>query len=269
MYGGVLLALEQSGILKNISCFVGSSIGALTAGLLAVSYSAQDILEVILSHDYRDLKPNWDYTKQLSNIYYRHGRHNTKTMEEFVRMLLKKYYELEMTFQQLFDFVGSTLMVSVCCVNSGHTEYLSRLTVPDMCIGHAICMSMCVPFEFEPYKMDDMLYCDGSVFGHSLPQEIPDHKSFELDLDVNDCLALYLKSTYDLKIIQSGQAYASCLLNGAYMALHMKPRFRNCITLTCDVDLLADTVPKKNKELYITAGFNITKEWLRLNKTPR
>jgi len=245
-FGGALQVLERHGITKNMKYFVGSSVGALTAGLLSVHYTADEIVETIFKYNLKDLKPEWSYREQLSNLIFRYGRYTTEQMESIVNELLQKHYELpEITFQQLYDFVGTTLMVTTCCINSGHTEYLSRLTVPDMPVYRAICMSMCIPVEFEPYSMEDMLYCDGGMFGHNLPREHPP------EIRTCNCLAICIDKKYDLRVIKSGLDLAAALWNGFQTALDPPPVFKDCIPLVCDVGLLDDIVSKKDKKKYI------------------
>lgn len=262
-YGGAIQALEHQKILKNIKCFVGSSVGALASGLLAVGYTANEIEETIISINFKDFKTDWGLTKQFRHFYNYFGRHTTKRMEKIVSKLLQKHYELpKITFQQLHDFVGTTLVVTACCINTGITEYLSRVTAPDMPIAHAICMSMCVPTEFEPYKIDNMLYCDGSTFGHSIPREFPEHKSFGLDLKERECLVIRTHPTTELKPIETQQHFAEAMLNGLYLALHMAPIFRYCITLTCDAPMFKDEIPRTEKRQIILEARQTTESWL-------
>ena len=84
-----------------------------------------------------------------------------------------------------------------------------------------------------------------------------------MDLEENECIALYLKPVYDLNVIESGQDYASAMLNGLYMALHLRPRYRSCISITCEAELLADEVSHDDKEKYIRAAFKTVKKWLK------
>ena len=184
-------------------------------------------------------------------------------MEKVVGQLLQKHYELpNITFQQLFDFFGTTLVVTTCCINSGVTEYLSRTTTPNMSIAQAISMSMCVPMEFQPYELDNMLYCDGGSFGHSTPREFPD-KSFDLNIKQNECLAFRLQPTTHLRPIETQQNYAEAMLMGFYSAFHIDTIFRNCITLTCDASILADKIPIEEKHQFIEDARNTTESWFK------
>lgn len=265
-FGGALQVLERHKLLKNVNCFVGTSIGALIAGLLAVHYTADEIVETTFACNLQDFKPDSTYPSQLSNLLYRYGRFSTEKMEILVNNLLQKHFELpEITFKQLYEFVGSTLMVTACCINSGHTEYLSHLTVPDMPVYQAICMSMCIPLEFEPYTMENMLYCDGGMFGHNLPREFPEHKNFGLELENHECLALSLDRQFDLKIVNSGMTFASALWNGFQTALGNKCIFKHCVSLICDVPMLSSKISHEDKKMYILQAREITEKWVELN----
>ena len=170
MYGGVVRFLERNGTLQKIHTFVGSSIGALFATLLAIGYTSAEIDNVIMTNNLKDMLPTDEF--EITNMLYKFALYSHNNMEKLVRKLVSDKLELpNITFAQLYKFFKVTLVVTACCLNTSQTEYFSRQTAPDMSVVTAVCMSMTIPFLFEPYLMDGFHYVDGSVFGHTLPTE--------------------------------------------------------------------------------------------------
>lgn len=256
MFGGALLSLEKHGVLKNISTYVGTSVGALMAGLCAVGYTAKELYTIIMNTNIGDVKPNNEL--ELYNIFNNFGCYSSTKMLALVRQLIAKKAELgDITFQQLKEVFETKLVVTTCCVNTSTTEYLCCETMPDLSIVRGICMSMTIPIMFEPFLMEDFMYVDGGMFGHSYPiQYVFEHKT-ELET-----IGLQLHNTYQPPYVNTIAQFVTALMNG-FMRMRTGLSIRNTINLVCDIGLLDDFVSRAQKQTLIDSGFQQTERVIK------
>jgi len=248
MLGGALMSLDKHGILKNVNTFIGTSIGALAAGLCAVGYTAKETCHVIMNINIGDSQPNNEF--ELYNLYSKYGCYSNKKMIAMIQKLIAEKAELSnITFIQLHDLFRTTLVVTACCVNTCSTKYLSYETTPNLPISHGICMSMTIPFMYEPFIMNDMLYVDGSMFGHVYPIEyVFKHKIESETIGIR--LHKVSKPTQGIKTMWE---FTEALVDGIVMTHDYV--LTKTINLVCKINTLDSIVSYDKKRKLIREGF--------------
>lgn len=252
MLGGVVQCLEERGILKNANTFVGTSIGALFAGMCAIGLSAREIQQIIMQTDIQDSKPTDEL--EVLNLYQCKALYTNRTREKLVSKIIARgcHGHPNITFKQVRHYLGITLIVTACCLNTGDTEYISYRTHPDMPIARGICMSMTIPYMFEPYIDDDFVYVDGAVFGHSLP-EFFDHD------EKDECLGFKLHGPRESMAIANLTDFTAALLRGW---LNTPSTMKHTVDLVCDVGLMDNVVSLKKKHELMLYGYETTKRYI-------
>jgi len=85
MYAGSLKVLQDVGILKNIHCFVGCSIGAMVACCLSIGYTAEDLLPYFKTVSLGTLKSRDTTVQTILNCWNLMGMHSTDTTAHLVK----------------------------------------------------------------------------------------------------------------------------------------------------------------------------------------
>ena len=163
---GAVMVLEEAGYeFENI---VGTSAGAIVAALLSVGYSGAEIRDEMMRVDYKMfLDASWlvrrFYTSKLINLALRWGIYRTDAFEAWLSALLIKKGKTrfgdirtnlpEQKFRYKFQAIASDI------TDKNMLLLPSSLSVfgidPDIFpIAKAVRMSMCIPFYFEPYRIE-------------------------------------------------------------------------------------------------------------------
>lgn len=255
MYGGVIKSLEKRGILSQIDTFVGTSIGALFAAACAIGLNADEIHKIVLRTNIRDCKPNDEL--EVMNLYTKFAMYTNKKREHVVSNIIAQGRDTfsDITLKQLYIRTGNTLIITSCCVNTQTTEYISFKTNPDMSVVRCICMSMTVPFLFEPYMEDDFTYVDGATFGHSFPIDFK-------PANIDRCLGFRLRGTPKSIAVTNIVDYATGLFLGRSPSLAC---LKHTVDLVCDINLLEDVISNEKKEELMQYAFGVTERYLDIH----
>ena len=260
MFGGAIACLEHRGILEGINTFVGTSIGALVAALLALGYTSRELERVVMNLNFGDLKPAGE--NEVMNFFQTYSRYSNTQREKVVRDLINCKAESDhITFKQLHDIFRITLVITACCVNTGETVYLSHRSEPDMSIYKAVCMSTSIPLIFAPYTHKGNLYIDGGAFGHMFPHGWvcdPD-KTLGLKLVPGECEVQEVGTVFQ---------YLGALLSGVTRTRAETREQYPTINLICELGSRDDSVPGHVKEQYIAEAYQTVEVWLRSLNLP-
>ncbi|KAL5006725.1 hypothetical protein ScPMuIL_015531 [Solemya velum] len=168
-YCGAIQYLEECGVYSKIKRFAGSSAGAMTAALLAVGSTADDIQE-FLSQDLTKifLDHSCGYMSFLPNMLSGYGWNPGKKIYKwFGEKLFELTQDREITFSEVYDRYNKELCIVVTNLNMMSTEYCHPKTTPDMPIRIAVRMSMAIPglFQICKYAQHEFVdtYVDGGV----------------------------------------------------------------------------------------------------------
>lgn len=152
---GAVDRLRRAGMLSKVKMVVGTSAGALVGALVATRRDPLVAFERICTHGY---KPDFDFDR-LSKEF---GLDNGECIEELLRALLATE-DAVITFGQVRQKYGVTLVVCVTNITKRRAEYLGPDTHPDMPVTLAVRMSCSVPLYFGAVTHGGCWYVDGSI----------------------------------------------------------------------------------------------------------
>ena len=157
---GACHALEEKGKLRSVTRYVGTSVGALIAMILAIGYSPVVMYEILVQLPFADLNElNCDSVLMfVDTMGAIDGRRILRMLEV---MMEKKDIPLALTFAQLRHRLKKELVITGFNMCSGKTVAFDAHTHPHMPILHACRISMSVPFIFRPIVYEDAMYVDG------------------------------------------------------------------------------------------------------------
>lgn len=162
--------MEEAGITQKIIGVAGASVGAITAALFAVGFTANELKEfmetdlrkVLVDHKcgYCSLLPNL-----LSGFGWNPGN---KMLKWFGEQLKEQTGNADITFRQVMQQFGRELCVVVTNLSQMSTEYFHPKTTPNTPIRTAVRMSTALPGVFQSvrYKLNEEntdVYVDGGL----------------------------------------------------------------------------------------------------------
>eukprot|EP00058_Branchiostoma_floridae_P001078 XP_002586566.1 hypothetical protein BRAFLDRAFT_106348 [Branchiostoma floridae] len=186
-YIGAAKVLDDAGILPNIKRFAGTSAGAITAALLAIGMSPQEMLDELSQKNLMDLLdppvkkgwlsfldlvphipgvPSWltvdNMSMALSAVTDRGACEGQEFLDWFGDILDrhlerlhpdKKGLDKDITFDKLYHTLGVELCVVAYNMVLGNETYFHVKTTPMLKIREAVRMSMSIPVVFKPFEM--------------------------------------------------------------------------------------------------------------------
>lgn len=159
---GVLKALDEKNILKNIKTFAGTSIGGIISALCVIGYNYNELWEISETLNF-GLMRDIQLEKILENFGVDDGKKITIVLDELFKA---KEINPNITFNELYEKTKVELILSTVCLNDKKIVYLSYKSFPDMKVITGLRMTSCVPFWFSPIKHNDKLYVDGAVMNN-------------------------------------------------------------------------------------------------------
>lgn len=161
-YGGALLELEQRGILAGITRVGGTSAGAIQAALLAVGYSAQEIIDVVNATPVQRLNDGrfifFGGTHRLVKEYgwYRGDEFSTYLGE----LVARKTQNAHLTLAELHVLAQKEptrfrdLYTTGTNLTQQRVQVFSYETTPTMRVADAVRISMSIPLYFRAVLLD-------------------------------------------------------------------------------------------------------------------
>ena len=163
---GAVMVLEEAGYkFENI---VGTSAGAIVAALLAAGYSGSEIRDEMMRVDYKTfLDGSWlvkkFYTPKIINLALKWGIYRTDAFEAWLSGLLEKKGKLrfrdirtdlpEEKYRYKFQAIASDITDKTVLLLPGDLAGFG-IDPDSFPIARAVRMSMCIPFYFEPYRLE-------------------------------------------------------------------------------------------------------------------
>jgi len=148
-YSGVIRELENAGRLEDIDHVGGTSAGAITALLVSLDYSADEIYRIISDTDFQKFN---DIGSRLNKKY---GLFRGDKFSEWIGQLIeRKTGDADITFRELVDQGYRKLYVTATSLNKQKLIILSHETYPQMKIRDAVRISMSIPLYFEAVFVD-------------------------------------------------------------------------------------------------------------------
>lgn len=278
-YAKIPLALDEFGVLQNITKVAGSSAGAIIALFLALKYEPDEIYNIIKTTSFSDFKDSTHYYVTLYNIIFHSGIHSGRRFEKWIQaQILYKTGNRLTTFRQLFDMTGIELVLTGTCFNTKKTEYFSYKTKPDMPVWLACRISMSIPCYYFPVDVDLVQYVDGGilynypiwVFDNPDSYEFKPHNLNFLD-DKTLGFKLISKKKSDfistipriLPIFSTLCILLSVMINHIDLSYVHRTYWDRTIGLdTDDVQTTDFDITEEKKDQLIESAYSITKQYL-------
>lgn len=161
-YVGAINALRKLRALDYIDEVVGCSIGAVFALLIILGYSDDELHDFLLHFHYDQLK-DLDFFKIITEW----GVESGSKIETFLIQLIKNKTGLDNpTFSELYNKVGSSLIVNAVALDEFNLHYFGLRESPNMKVVKAIRASISVPGLFTPVKYNNHLFVDGGLLNN-------------------------------------------------------------------------------------------------------
>jgi predicted acylesterase/phospholipase RssA len=156
---GVALYLENTLQLGNIRRFIGTSIGALVACLLAFHFPVRAIEEFIAGRDMYDMVFGIPHSATMNHL-----DDFSAALLLFIKTQLQLPKELvDMNFETLETHFGTELQVTAFNLEKGCVEMFGPRTTPHTSIVKAVSASLCHPKLFSPTCVHSSYYIDGGI----------------------------------------------------------------------------------------------------------
>lgn len=155
-YAGALKHLEEKNILIHVERVGGTSAGAITALLVALGYTSDEMAEIVYSTSFRKFNDGrFFFPGGLSRVvkyfgWYR-GEKFTKWLEHIIEIKTK---DRNITFNQLENQGYKKLYVTGTNLTTQQNMIFSHENFANMRVADAIRISMSIPLYFEPVFMD-------------------------------------------------------------------------------------------------------------------
>ena len=255
---GALKYIEELNLLKNITCYIGVSVGSLISILIIVGYKISEIEQFILDFDFIELK-----NININLFFSKFGIDNGIKFEKTIKLLIKnKLNKPNITLLELYNLTKINLVIVTCCLNKIKSIYLNYKTHPNLEIFKAVRMSISIPFYFTPVEYNDNLYIDGALL-NNIPLEYLDKKS------IKETLVFLLEhDIISYKIISIDQYFL-----GIIQALNVKINlndikgYENRIVkiLIGNHSCIEFDIKKEHKKKIIEKGYTATYNYFKKN----
>lgn len=161
-YGGALEVLSEQKILPNITSVAGTSAGSITAMLVALRYTPEQIRDLLVKLDFRQLEDGG--ATGIFRLFRRYGFYRGDNYLDLMRCLVEgKTGKKRATFRDLHDRGFLDLRVFSTDLNHGNVRELSYRESPDFEVALAVRMSGSFPLFFASIENERKVFVDGGV----------------------------------------------------------------------------------------------------------
>lgn len=177
--------VEKFGKLNETVGVAGTSIGSIMAGLYALGFTFEEILDRSYGYDIQNLISNID----LSNVQTKGCVMSQSCIVDFVSSCIEEKFDMEdITLLELFKKTNRLFICNAVSRREKRTVYINHLSRPDWTLTEAICASACYPVFFEEFEKDDDKFLDGGLFSSYLMEVYPPDETlgFYLGRRLND-----------------------------------------------------------------------------------
>ncbi len=164
-YAGAIKVLEDKRILQQIERVAGTSAGAITAALLSLRYSADEIKNIVDATDFKSFEDGWDPLRIPSKYGLYKGDAFLSWMK---KQITGKKFSPSATFNDFRKGGCRELRVFATDLNTKDLKMFSFSTTPDVVVAEAVRASMSIPlffnaWQFSAYNPDNHIYVDGGT----------------------------------------------------------------------------------------------------------
>lgn len=211
-FGGCIRFMEEYDLMANIKGMAGSSAGAIVAAGVAVGYSSQEIIDVLSTTDFNSFKDDsWGVVFDIVRLFTQYGIYKGDAFFKwFSGLLEKKTGKADITFKEVYERYGRTLVITGSCLNKARSYYFHHEdpAYADMPVALAVRISMSIPLYWKAVKLGDDVMVDGGVL-NNYPIFVFDGK-FIGDPEVSD-YSIHNTKTLGFKLMTEGERPDSTL----------------------------------------------------------
>lgn len=167
-YAGAFRALDEQGILDNLGSIAGTSAGAITATLVALRYTPDQIQKLVFNLDFKRFEDGG--ATGLFRLFERFGWYRGSYVLNLMRCLIgNKTKSPRATFQDLQAEGFRDLHVFSTDLSTGQSVEFSAAKTPNVEVALAVRMSISIPLFFAsvdfkpPGGSQGDLFVDGGV----------------------------------------------------------------------------------------------------------
>ncbi|HYV00276.1 MAG TPA: patatin-like phospholipase family protein [Pyrinomonadaceae bacterium] len=195
-YGGVFEVLEERQITPQIEAVAGTSAGAITATMMALNYSTEHFLKIMMTLNFEKLEDGCELIapfRLIRRFGWFKGNYFLKLMESYIEQKTRDgqaHGNGRATFRDLVEKYADRHFKRLTVFGTNLTQQavqkFSYETTPDVAVADAVRISMSIPFFFEAryYEQNGSndAYCDGGVL-NNYPIDTFDEQHTEVDRD--------------------------------------------------------------------------------------
>lgn len=142
--------------IKKITCV---SVGCFMGLLYTLNYNYEELEEMVYNVNFENLSDI-----KIRNFLQKYGLESGKKLLEWLgSFLIKKGYNIDVTFSQLYKKTGIHLQILASNVNKYELGVFDYIKTPKLKVLKAIRMSISVPFLFTAEKYKGDIYVDGGL----------------------------------------------------------------------------------------------------------
>ncbi len=204
-YVGSVQALEELKILKQIECVAGTSAGAITAYLISIGCTSQEIKKYLSAQSLKDMVYKRWYNPFTWNLFREYGVYEKDKIVTWLENITAEKLGPEyrrLTFAQLralrekvraTDPTDNTYKDLTICVTNLTTQHLDLFSpysdvYKDTAIVDAVALgSVSIPFYFKAWRYLTHWFVDGGVIAndpqiiYDTPADQTEHGDFEFN----------------------------------------------------------------------------------------
>lgn len=161
-YVGAIKALEESNLLMEIENIAGTSVGGITAALLCVGYTSEELEKLLTSMKFTKFNDGRGFFIGGSNrLVKKYGWYRGERLTNWLNdLMFAKTGVKDITFAQLKQLCNEdnkfkNLSVSATNLTLQNWQILNAKTFPNMRIADAVRISASIPLYFTAVFMDN------------------------------------------------------------------------------------------------------------------
>lgn len=157
---GALQYFYDKHSLRNVSTYVGTSIGSVISFLLSIGYTP---IELLISLQMNKWLENLDNTFNVLNILNEVGVVSWSKIQESLESLTINKIGYYPTLRNIYEKFGKRLVFVTYNFTKRETEYLDYINCPDLPCLVGLRMSCNIPLVFDKFKYMGSFYVDGAL----------------------------------------------------------------------------------------------------------
>lgn len=164
-YAGALQVLQDNNILQQTQRVAGTSAGAITAALVSLRYTAEEIYNIVQATDFKSFEDGMNPLR----VATKYGLYEGDAFLNWMKTQIKnKGLSENATFTDFKNNGMADLHVFATDLNAKNLREFSFATTPNVIVAEAVRSSMSIPLFFKAWQFsnnnpDNHLYVDGGM----------------------------------------------------------------------------------------------------------